>query len=88
VPLDHATILASAQKTSRALVLDAGHAQYGVAAEIAAVIAERAFDYLDAPVTRLAAPDVPIPLSRTLEPLTLPSGERLQTAIRSLVGRG
>ena len=84
-PLDEATILDSVKKTSRALVLDAGHAQFGVAGEIAAVIGEKAFDWLDAPVMRIAAPNVPIPFSRTLEPLVIPSREQVAAKVRELV---
>ena len=69
VPLDADTIVASVKKTSRALVLDAGHARFGITGELAAIIGEQAFDYLDAPVARMAAPDVPIPFGRSLEPL-------------------
>jgi len=87
VPLDAATIVESVKKTSRALVLDAGHAQFGVAGEIAATIAEQAFDWLDAPVLRLAAPNVPVPFSRTLEPLAIPSREQVVAKVRELVGR-
>jgi pyruvate dehydrogenase E1 component beta subunit len=86
VPLDADTILSSVRKTSRALVLDAGHAQFGVAGEIAALIGEQAFDWLDAPVTRIAAPNVPIPFSRTLEPLVIPRREQVAAKVRELVG--
>jgi pyruvate dehydrogenase E1 component beta subunit len=85
VPLDQATILESVKKTSRALVLDAGHAQFGVTGEIAALIGEQAFDWLDAPVMRLAAPNVPIPFARTLEPLVVPQREAVVAKIRELV---
>ena len=85
VPLDEDTILDSVKKTSRALVLDAGHAQFGAAGEIAAVIGEKAFDWLDAPVMRVAAPNVPIPFSRTLEPLVIPSREHIAAKVRELV---
>jgi pyruvate dehydrogenase E1 component beta subunit len=88
VPLDETTVLDSVKKTSRALVLDAGHAQFGVAGEIAAVIGEKAFDWLDAPVMRLAAPNVPIPFSRTLEPLVIPSREQVAAKVRELVKGG
>jgi pyruvate dehydrogenase E1 component beta subunit len=88
VPLDENTILDSVRKTSRALVLDAGHAQFGVAGEIAATIAEKAFDWLDAPVARIAAPNVPIPFSRTLEPLVVPSREQVAAKVRELVREG
>jgi pyruvate dehydrogenase E1 component beta subunit len=87
VPLNETTILESVKKTSRALVLDGGHAQFGVTGEIAAIIGEKAFDWLDAPVLRLAAPNVPIPFSRTLEPLVAPSPAQVAGKIRGLVGR-
>jgi pyruvate/2-oxoglutarate/acetoin dehydrogenase E1 component len=86
VPLDAETILQSVQKTSRAVVLDAGHARFGVTGEIAALIAEWAFDWLDAPVARLGAPDLPIPFSRTLEPLSIPSAAQVMAKVRELVG--
>jgi pyruvate dehydrogenase E1 component beta subunit len=86
VPLDEATILDSVKKTSRVLVLDAGHAQFGVSGEIAALIGEKAFDWLDAPVLRLAAPNVPIPFSRTLEPLVIPNREQVVRKVLELIG--
>jgi pyruvate/2-oxoglutarate/acetoin dehydrogenase E1 component len=85
-PLDTETIVASVKKTSRALVLDAGHARYGITGELAAVIGEHAFDYLDAPVARLAAPDVPIPFGRSLEPLALPRVGEIEARILELIG--
>jgi len=60
-PLDKETILESVKKTGRAVIIDEGHLSYGVTAEIAAIIADEAFDYLDAPVKRLGAMDVPVP---------------------------
>lgn len=72
-PLDEETILTSVKKTSRAIVIDEGHQSYGVTAEIAARIAEKAFYHLDAPVQRLGAMDVPIPFSPALEDLTVPT---------------
>jgi pyruvate/2-oxoglutarate/acetoin dehydrogenase E1 component len=86
VPLDEDTILESVKRTSRPIVLDAGHARFGVTGEIAALIAEQAFDWLDTPVMRLGAPNVPIPLSRTLEPLVIPSREQVIAKVRELVG--
>src|SRR4029079_1151467 len=62
-PLDKETLIASAKKTSRALVVDEGYERYGVTAEIASVIADGAFYYLDAPVKRMGAMDVPVPFS-------------------------
>ena len=73
VPLDETTILESVRKTSRAVVIDEGHQNYGVTAEIAARISEKAFYHLDAPVIRLGAMDVPVPFSPALEDLTVPT---------------
>src|SRR6266508_2331310 len=72
-PLDKQTLIESAKKTSRAIVIDEGYERYGVTAELSAVIADGAFYYLDAPVKRLGAMDVPIPFSPVLEDRTIPS---------------
>jgi pyruvate dehydrogenase E1 component beta subunit len=77
VPLDTDTIVASAMKTGRVIVVDEGHRQFGVGAELAAVIGEKAFFHLDQPVVRLGALDVPVPFSPTLEDATVPSVELL-----------
>jgi pyruvate dehydrogenase E1 component beta subunit len=87
VPLDLETLVASVRKTNRVLVVDGAPRQYGAAAEIAASLAEAAFDWLDAPVMRLAAQDVPIPFSRGLEPRVYPDAGRIAAAVRSLVDR-
>ena len=79
--------VASVKKTSRALVVDGGYAQFGVAGELAATLSDDAFDWLDAPVKRLAAENVPIPMSRTLEPLVQPSEAAIADAVRALVGQ-
>jgi pyruvate dehydrogenase E1 component beta subunit len=85
VPLDVRTLVESVKKTSRAIVVDGGCRQYGVTGEIAAIIAEEAFDFLDAPVIRCGAANVPIPFSRSLEPLVLPDSGRLAQSIIELV---
>jgi acetoin:2,6-dichlorophenolindophenol oxidoreductase subunit beta len=84
VPLDSATLIDSARKTGRAVVIDEGHRSYGVTAEIAATIAEHAFYYLDAPVLRFGAMDVPIPFSPVLEDLTVPTVEQVAAEVRKL----
>lgn len=84
-PLDEETIFASVRKTSRAIVIDEGHRNYGVTAEIAARISECAFYYLDAPVQRLGAMDVPIPFSPVLEDLTVPTPELIAECARKAV---
>ncbi|MGI9499069.1 MAG: alpha-ketoacid dehydrogenase subunit beta [Geminicoccaceae bacterium] len=87
VPLDEETILASVRKTSRAIVIDEGHQSYGVTAEIAARIAEKAFYHLDAPVQRLGAMDVPVPFSPALEDLTVPTvGQVVERAKKAVQG--
>ena len=86
-PLDKETLIDSAKKTSRAIVMDEGYERYGVTAELAAVIAEGAFYYLDAPVKRLGAMDVPVPFSPVLEDLTVPTPERVVEVAKVLCGR-
>jgi len=86
-PLDKATIIESAKKTSRAVVLDEGYEGYGVTAEIASVIAEGAFYYLDAPVKRMGARNVPVPFSPVLEDQTVPTAESVTEAAKKLCGK-
>jgi len=86
-PLDKETIVESAKKTSRAIVIDEGYERYGVTAEIAAVIAEGAFYNLDAPVKRMGAMDVPVPFSPALEDLTVPTPESVAEAAKKLCGK-
>ncbi|HLY32529.1 MAG TPA: alpha-ketoacid dehydrogenase subunit beta [Ktedonobacterales bacterium] len=86
-PLDKAALIASAQKTSRAIVIDEGYERYGVTAELAAVIGEGAFYDLDAPVKRLGAMDVPVPFSPVLEDLTVPTAETVVAVAKTLCGR-
>lgn len=85
VPLDEGTILGSVRKTSRAIVVDEGHQNFGVTAEIAARISEKAFYHLDAPVIRMGAMDVPVPFSPSLEDLTVPTPEGVAANARALV---
>jgi 2-oxoisovalerate dehydrogenase E1 component beta subunit len=85
-PLDEAAILTSVRKTSRVIVLHEATLTGGVGAEIAARIAERAFDSLDAPVVRIAAPDTPVPYSPPLEAAFLPSAPRVVEKARWLCG--
>ena len=86
-PLDEKKLIASAQKTSRVIVLDEGYERYGVTAEIASVIAEGAFYDLDAPVKRMGARHVPIPFSPPLEDATVPTERTVFEAARALSNR-
>jgi pyruvate/2-oxoglutarate/acetoin dehydrogenase E1 component len=87
-PLDEKTLVESAKKTSRVIVVDEGYGRYGVTGEIAAVIAEGAFYNLEAPVKRIGAMHVPIPFSPPLEDATVPSEQAVVEAARALCGRG
>jgi pyruvate dehydrogenase E1 component beta subunit len=87
VPLDKQTIIESAKKTSRAIVIDEGYERYGVTAEIASVIADGAFYYLDAPVKRMGAMDVPVPFSPVLEDRTVPTPEAVAEMAKTLCGK-
>ncbi len=86
-PLDKKTLIDSAKKTSRAIVVDEGYERYGVTAEIASVIAEGAFYHLDAPVRRIGAMDVPVPFSPVLEDLTVPSEKSVVEVAKALCAR-
>jgi pyruvate dehydrogenase E1 component beta subunit len=84
-PLDRVTICASVRKTSRAVVLEDDWLSYGVGAEIAATIQEGAFDFLDAPVRRVAAAEVPLPYAKPLELAALPDAGALAKVIREVL---
>src|SRR5437870_21488 len=86
-PLDERTIVESVKKTSRAIVMDEGYGRYGVAAELASVVAEGAFYHLDAPVTRMGAMHVPIPFSPPLEDVTVPTERTVFEMARKLCKR-
>ena len=84
-PLDRETILRSVEKTARALVVHEDNLTGGFGAEIAAIIAEEGFGHLDAPVTRVAAPDVPaMPFNHPQEEAFLPNPEKIAAAMRKL----
>ena len=87
VPLDTATLIESAKKTSRAIIVDEGYEQYGVTAELASVIADGAFYYLDAPVKRMGAMNVPVPFSPVLEDMTVPTATTVAEVAKTLCGR-
>ncbi|HXV50255.1 MAG TPA: alpha-ketoacid dehydrogenase subunit beta [Candidatus Binatia bacterium] len=87
VPLDKQTLIDSVKKTSRAVVIDEGYERYGVTAEIASVIADGAFYYLDAPVKRMGAMDVPVPFSPVLEDQTVPTAAAVADTARRLCNK-
>ena len=85
VPLDEETLVKSAKKTSRVIVVDEGHQSFGITSEIASRINEKAFYYLDGPVLRMGAMDVPVPFSPVLEDVTVPTPETVAETARKLV---
>jgi pyruvate/2-oxoglutarate/acetoin dehydrogenase E1 component len=86
-PLDENTLIESAKKTSRVIVMDEGYERYGVTAEIAAVIGAGAFYDLDAPVRRMGAMHVPVPFSPPLEDATIPTEQGVVEAARAMCRR-
>ncbi len=83
-PLDTETVVASVKKTNRLLSVEEGWPVAGMGSEIAALMMEHAFDYLDAPVMRVHAADVPLPYAANLERLALPQVENIVAAVRQL----
>src|ERR1700689_434043 len=86
-PLDEKTLVASAKKTSRVIVVDEGDGRYGVTAELASVIQENAFFDLEAPVKRMGGMHVPIPFSPPLEDATVPTERSVFEAARAMCGK-
>ncbi len=85
VPLDKKTIIESVKKTGRVVVVSEDCKTAGVTAEISAIIAEEAIDYLDAPIKRVAAMDTPIPFSPPLENFVIPDENRIIRAVKEIV---
>lgn len=86
-PLDTETITESVKKTGRLVSVEEGWPFAGIGAEMAATMMEQAFDYLDAPVTRVCGKDVPMPYAANLEKLALPQPEDIIEAVKAVVGR-
>lgn len=86
-PLDIATIIASVRKTHRVVLVEEGHIYSGIAAEVAFQIMEHCFDWLDAPIERVAQRETPMPYSKALEKETMPTSERITSSIERLIRR-
>ncbi|MGH7776109.1 MAG: transketolase C-terminal domain-containing protein, partial [Candidatus Dormibacterales bacterium] len=86
-PVDWETITASVKRTGRCVVVEEGWPTYGVSAEIAAGVQQRAFDYLDAPVLRLGGAEVPMPYSREMERAAIPSERDIVALALTAVGK-
>ncbi len=86
-PLDLDTIVASVKKTNRVVSVEEGWPFAGIGSEIAALMMEHAFDWLDAPVKRVTAKDVPLPYAANLEHLALPQPEDIVAAAKAVAYR-
>jgi pyruvate dehydrogenase E1 component beta subunit len=86
-PLDMAPVIASVKKTSRLITVEEGWRSYGVGSEIASRVYEEAFDYLDAPVARIAAAEVPAPYNKHLEKIAFPGKADVIVTARALLGK-
>jgi pyruvate/2-oxoglutarate/acetoin dehydrogenase E1 component len=86
VPLDTQMIVESVKKTGRLVIAEEGCLTGGFGAEVAAIAAKQAFDHLDAPIERVAARDTPVPFAPNLEATIIPGEDRIEAAIRAVVG--
>lgn len=84
-PLDTDTILESVAKTHRLVIVDEDNPRCSVATDIAAMVADQGFDYLDAPIKLVTAPHTPVPFSPPLEQFYIPSPERIADVVREIV---
>jgi pyruvate dehydrogenase E1 component beta subunit len=84
-PLDMEPVLESFKKTNRAVVVEEGWRSYGVGSEVASRIYEEAFDYVDAPILRVAQKEVPLPYNRTLEQAALPQVPDIVGAVKEVL---
>jgi len=84
-PLDMEPVLESFRKTNRAVVVEEGWKSYGVGSEISSRIYEQAFDYVDAPIIRVAQKEVPLPYNRTLEQAALPQVQDIIDAVKEVL---
>ncbi|MDQ0246071.1 pyruvate dehydrogenase E1 component beta subunit [Bacillus fengqiuensis] len=85
-PLDEDTILSSVAKTNRLVVIDEANPRCSIATDIAALVADKGFDTLDAPIKRITAPHTPVPFSPPLEDIYLPTPEKVVAAVSELLG--
>lgn len=85
-PLDEESILSSVAKTNRLIVIDEANPRCSVATDIAALVADKGFDTLDAPIKRITAPHTPVPFSPPLEDIYLPTSEKVIQAVSELLG--
>jgi pyruvate dehydrogenase E1 component beta subunit len=85
-PMDEAAILKSVTKTHRLVVVDEDNPRCSLATDVVALVADQAFDYLDAPCKMITAPHTPVPFSPGLEDAYIPSVDRIVSTVKSLIG--
>jgi len=86
VPFDKETVLKSVKKTGRVVIVDEDYDRCGFASWVASIIADEAFEYLDAPIKRITTPNVPIPFSPPLEQYILPDAKKIVNTVKSIMG--
>ncbi|TRM96184.1 alpha-ketoacid dehydrogenase subunit beta [Sulfolobus sp. B1] len=86
VPFDKETVLKSVKKTGRVVIVDEDYDRCGFASWVASIIADEAFEYLDAPIKRITTPNVPIPFSPPLEQYVLPDAKKIVNTVKSITG--
>ena len=84
-PLDADTILESVENTGRLVIVDEGNPRCGMAADIAALVADQGFDFLKAPIKTVTAPHTPVPFAPALEKLYLPNPDKIEAAVRAVM---
>ncbi|HJS28424.1 MAG TPA: transketolase C-terminal domain-containing protein, partial [Anaerolineales bacterium] len=84
-PLDMEPVIESFKKTNRAIIVEEGWRSYGVGAEVSSRLYEEAFDYVDAPIKRIAQKEVPLPYNRTLEQLALPQAADIVAGVKEVL---
>jgi pyruvate dehydrogenase E1 component beta subunit len=87
-PLDSETILETVEETGRLVVVDEAHPRCGMAADVAGLVAEKAFDALKAPIRQVTAPHAPVPFSPALEDIYIPSVAKIEAAVRATLDHG
>lgn len=85
-PLDEETILTSVAKTNRLIIIDEANPRCSAATDISALVADKGFDFLDAPIKMVTAPHCPVPFSPALEDLYLPSPEKVLQVVAEMIG--
>jgi pyruvate dehydrogenase E1 component beta subunit len=85
-PLDLEPVFESFKKTNRCVVVEESLPRFNVGAEISAQLQDQMFDYMDAPVKRVAAMDIPLPYSREIEMMALPSADKVVAAVKEVIG--